>query len=69
MERRYPEYKSIYKIYAQIALSLASSYALYYCCPRNWSHGQRLMLSSGGICLTIYSLDILLDFIKHSRPK
>ena len=69
MGRRYPEYTSIQSISLLIFGSALSTVGLYYAGPRGWGHSQRRFLASGGICLTIYSIDVLLDFLKYSKEE
>ena len=67
MSRRYPEYTSINQIWLQMCGSMVFTYFLYYSVPIRAPPLTRYIVSSGGLGLTILTLDILLDYLKHTR--
>ena len=67
MSRRYPEYTSINPIWLQLCGSMVFTFFLYYSVPIRAPPLTRYIVSSGGLGLTILTVDILLDYLKHTR--
>jgi len=67
MERRYPQYNSLAVVIAQILGSGAMTYGLYLATPPQWGAPGKFLLASGGLCVFLWSVDVLMDFLKHKR--